>query len=228
MPLRDHFHSPVDDRHRWEGFHTGWPMMLGARLRSRLPPRCLAEPYVHSGSSAEIDVATFEDEETWAPARPSLAIATDLPSQDEYAIRIRDMRRHQRLVAAVELVSPGNKDRAEAVRAFVVKCAAMLREQVCVAIVDVVTSRAGNLYAELLDEIGLEDPALAPEPPPLYAVACRLRLLPDSTWHLESWLHPLALGAALPTLPWWLAQDLAVPLELEESYEQSCAILGIP
>jgi hypothetical protein len=29
-------------------------------------------------------------------------------------------------------------------------------------------------------------------------------------------------------VPLWLADDLAVPLELEESYEQSCSILNIP
>jgi hypothetical protein len=32
----------------------------------------------------------------------------------------------------------------------------------------------------------------------------------------------------LPTGPLWLADNLAVPLELEESYEQSCALLDIP
>ncbi len=45
---------------------------------------------------------------------------------------------------------------------------------------------------------------------------------------LESWAHVLSVGKALPTVPLWLADDLAVPLELEESYEQSCNILGLP
>ena len=40
--------------------------------------------------------------------------------------------------------------------------------------------------------------------------------------------HALDIGRPLPTMPLWLADDLAVPLELEESYEQSCAILNIP
>ena len=25
MPLRDHFHSPLDDRRRWDSLHGGWP-----------------------------------------------------------------------------------------------------------------------------------------------------------------------------------------------------------
>jgi hypothetical protein len=93
-------------------------------------------------------------------------------------------------------------------------------------IVDVVTTRTHNLYGELLDLIGLSDPALHPDPPLLYAAACRLTKRGDE-WMLESWLHTLGLGQVLPIMPLWLADDLAVPLELEESYEQSCSILNI-
>jgi hypothetical protein len=65
------------------------------------------------------------------------------------------------------------------------------------------------------------DPALAPEPPPLYAATCR-GTKKDNTWLLEMWNHPL------PTMPLWLADSLAVPLELEASYEDTCRILRIP
>ncbi len=130
-------------------------------------------------------------------------------------------------MAAVEIVSPANKDRPEHRRAFVAKCAGLLRERVSVVIVDVVTTRTQNLYAELLEEIGLSDPGLSPEPPPLYSVACRLTKRANE-WLLQSWTHILGLGKPLPTVPLWLADDLAVPLELDESYEQSCGILNIP
>src|SRR5436309_4359916 len=62
MPLRDHFRPPLDDLRHWEGFHATWPVMIVAQLRRKLPRRYFAEPRIHSGSSAEIDVATFEDE----------------------------------------------------------------------------------------------------------------------------------------------------------------------
>jgi hypothetical protein len=45
---------------------------------------------------------------------------------------------------------------------------------------------------------------------------------------LETRPHVLGLGLPLPTIPLLLADDLAVPLELEEGYEQSCSILNIP
>jgi hypothetical protein len=96
-----------------------------------------------------------------------------------------------------------------------------------VVIVDVVTTRTQNLYGELLDLIGHSDPSLSPEPPILYVVACRMARRADE-WLLETWAQPLDLGRSLPTVPLWLANDLAVPLDLDESYEQSCSILNIP
>src|SRR4029450_4914329 len=106
----------------------------------------------------------------WAPARPTLAVATDLPEQDEYEVRVYDTKRGRRLVAAIEIVSPANKDRPEHRRAFVAKCAALLQQRGCVAIIDLVTTRNFNLSRELLELIGQADPSLTPEPPPLYAV----------------------------------------------------------
>lgn len=246
MSLRDHFRPPLDDMRHWEGFHAAWPVMMVALLRRKLPRRYFAEPRIHSGSSAEIDVATFESEEeevlssgngndngggvataVWAPPRPTLTIATDLPAQDVYEVRVYDEKRHSRLVAAVEIVSPANKDRPEHRRAFVAKCVGLLKERVSVVIVDVVTTRSHNLYAELLDMIGQTDPSLSPEAPSLYSAACRMTKR-SNEWLMETWTQSLELGRPLPTVPLWLADNLAVPLELEESYEQSCRILNIP
>jgi hypothetical protein len=245
MPLRDHFRPPLDNRRSWEELHGGWPMMLVAALSRRLPPRYVAGPRVHLGAYFEIDVASYEEDEppppasgegvevggvaadVWAPPQPTLAVPTDLPDQDEYEVRVYDTRRRHRLVAAVEIVSPANKDRPEHRRVFVAKCAALLRQHVSVAIIDLVTTRHFNLYTDLLEFIGQTDPSLAPEPPPVYAAACRWRREGDAPL-LETWARPLAVGQPLPTLPLWLSDTLAVPLELEASYEETCRILRIP
>jgi hypothetical protein len=246
MPLRDHFRPPLDDLRHWEGFHATWPVMIVALLRGKLPPRYFAEPRIHSGSSAEIDVVTFRNDGEgvlavadgngnaggvttagWAPPRPTLAVVTDLPAQDVYEVLVYDERRRCRLVAAVEIISPANKDRPEHRRAFASKCAGLLRERVSVVLVDVVTTRSQNLHGELLDLIGHSDPGLNSEPPALYASACRLTKRRDE-WMLETWMKSLNLGQPLPTMPLWLADDLAVPLELEASYEQSCGVLNLP
>jgi hypothetical protein len=176
-----------------------------------------------SGNGNNGGVATA----VWAPAKPTFAVVTDLPAQHVYEVLVYDEKRHCRLVAAVEIASPANKDRPEHRRAFAAKCAGLLREGVCVVIVDIVTTRTQNLYVELLDLLGQTDPNLGPATPSLYAVACRTTRH-DNDWLLETWAHSLAVGRSLPTLPLWLADNLAVPLDLEESYEQGCAILSIP
>jgi uncharacterized protein DUF4058 len=245
MPLRDPFRSPGVRMASWEAVHGGWPMVIVQSLARKLPRRYVAYPRVHLGSVAEIDVSAYEKDESpaqatgsgnggalatavWAPSRPTLAVATDLPAQDEYEVRVYDTERGQRLVAAIELVSPANKDRPEHRRAFVARCAALLQSQVSVTIVDVVTIRAFNLYGELLELIGQTDPALMGQAPHVYAVACRATkpgTKPSDSWQLETWLQPLQLGQPLPTLPLWLADDFSIPLDLEESYEETCKVL---
>jgi hypothetical protein len=244
MPLRDHFHPPLAVRRSWQEIHGQWPAMIVIALARRLPRRYVAAPQVQFGSSIEIDVATFEEDKrdaapwgeaegngggvataVWAPPRPTLAVPVELP-QDEYEVRVYDEEAGRRLVAAVEIVSPANKDRPERRRAFVAKCAALLQELVSVTIVDLVSARQFNLYSDLLELIGQTDPALAPQPPFLYAVACR-GTRQARAWLLQTWFHPLVVGQPLPTMPLWLAENLAVPLELEATYEEACRILRI-
>ncbi len=245
MPLRDHFRSPLDDFTSWEGFHGQWPAVIVQQLGKILPERYVAAPRVHSGSQVDIDIATFDTEAeekstaeanggtggvataVWVPAKPTLAVETALPDSDEYEVRIFDAKRGRRLVAAVEIVSPANKDRPEHRRIFVSKCAALLQQHVSVAIVDLVTVREFNLYADLLDLLGQHDPSLGAGFPSLYATACRWRPQ-GKTRLLEAWNQPMRLGQPLPTLPLWLTAACAVPLVLEESYEQTCRDLRIP
>jgi hypothetical protein len=243
MPLRDHFRPPLDDRHSWEELHGQWPAVIVQHLRKVLPPGYVAAPRVHLGSVIEVDVATFENEApsppaasdegdggvataVWAPPRPSVTVETELPEYDEYEVRVYDARRGRHLVAAIEIVSPANKDRPEARNAFAAKCAALLREGVAVSLVDLVTVRHFNLYAELLAFLGQADPTLGAEPPGMYATSCRW-VRRGKRRLLEGWSYALALGQPLPTLPLWLAGSLAVPLDLEASYEQACRDLWI-
>lgn len=243
MPLRDHFRPPVSKRASWEGFHGQWPAMIVQQLNLVLPGGYAAEPRVHLGPYFEIDVTAFERAEpqtattaagdgggvttaSWSATRPLLDIEADWPDQYEYEVLIFDQERDRRLVAAVELVSPANKDRPESRRALVTKCAALLRQGVGLALVDLVTVRRFNLYAELLEWIGQHDPSLGEEPPPTYAASLRFQK-PARRTRLQTWPYPLVVGQPLPTLPLWLTADRSVPLVLEASYEDTCRLLRI-
>lgn len=242
MPLRDHFRPPLDTVASWEELHGQWPATIVQHLRKILPAGYVAGPRVHAGSQVEIDVAAYGQGEAepvlntsngggiataaWAPAAPSVAVETELPDYDEYEVRVYDVRRNRRLVAAIELVTPGNKVRAEKRNAFIAKCAALLQNGVAVSIVDVVTVRQFNLYADLMTFLGHRDPTLGTEPPPLCAASCRwVRKVERAI--LETWSHAFAVGRPLPVLPLWLTGVRSVPLDLEQSYEQACDDLSI-
>jgi hypothetical protein len=51
--------------------------------------------------------------------------------------------------------------------------------------------------------------------------------LAPAGWRLEAWNHTLTIGQPLPTLPLCLTDDFAVPLELEASYVDTCAVLRL-
>jgi hypothetical protein len=240
MPLRDHFRSPLDDVHSWDELHGMWPAMIVRQLNEILPEPYFAAPGVHLGTLYEIDVGTYREQvpepqpiragglatATYAPPAPSLTLEPHLPNQDVYEVRIYDSRRNRRLVAAIEIVSPSNKDRAETRGTFVSKMAALLKHDICVSIVDVVTTSEFNLYAELMNFLEGTDPALGNEPPPIYAVTIRTRY-EGRRRLIDNWYQPLNIGQPLPTLPVWLKETWAISLELESSYEESCRTLRI-
>ena len=216
-------------------------MVIVQHLGRVLPDRYVAEPRVHLGPQVEVDVATldrFEKEESsgpadegqtsaaWAPDQPTLAVETELADPDEYEVQVYDAERGRRLVAAVEIVSPANKDRPESRGQFVAKCDALLRQGVSIVLVDLVTVRNFNLYAQLLEWVGERDATLGDDPPCIYGAACRWHPRGGRRW-LEAWNHPLTLGQPLPVLPLWLSERLTVPLDLEASYEQTCRDLRI-
>jgi hypothetical protein len=240
MPLLDHFHPPLIPRRHWESFHNFWITQLAGRLNMRpLPSRFIAEGEVHIGLNVVVDVATFENDQpagdspngpvavaVWAPPKPQIVAPVDFATLQTFELRIYDFESARRLVAAVELVSPGNKDRPETRRAFLDKCATYLREGVSLSIVDVVTSRQHNFHAELMGLLKVEDAASPAATSDLYATAYRVHLVGKRT-ELELWPNALAVGQPLPTLPLWLTESFCVPLELEPAYQMACRYAGI-
>jgi len=219
-----------------------WPAMIVRDLIEVLPEPYFAAPGVHLGTLYEVDIGTYREpalEEVgedigaggvavaaYAPPKPTLTLEPELPTQDVYEVRIYDSRRNRRLVAAIEIVSPSNKDRPETRMSFVSKVATLLKHGICVSIVDVVSTCNFNLYGELLNYVKSSDPGLGNEPPPMYAVTARMRF--DGAHRLmDNWYHPLVLGVPLPTLPIWLKETWAISLDLESSYEETCRTLRI-
>jgi hypothetical protein len=241
MPLRDHFHPPLSDLRSWDSLHGQWPAMIVIDLNQRLPPAYTASPHIHLGTGFEVDVAAFDDDppalgaggfnagveaQSWAAPKPTLVLEIDEPNQDEYEVRVIESK-HRRLVAAIEIVSPANKNRPEHRRTFAGKCVGLIHQGVSVSIVDLVTNRRANLFGEVLNQLGESNTVEAENSPALYAVTCRSRRDSQGAYKIESWSEPVEVDRALPTLPLWLTTELAVPLDLEKTYQETCRILRI-
>ena len=236
MPLLDHFHPPLSERRPWESFHTTWASALADALNHDvLPPGYIALEQVHPGAALEIDVATFTDSAAspshgsagtatvprtvWTPAFAPMVFPAAFPPSA--TVEILSTEGGRTLVAAIELVSPGNKDRSTKRRLFAAKCATYLSRGAGLVVVDVVTSRQGDLHNELADLLQLDAAFRMPAGQSLYAVAYRPVRAGDEE-KVEVWPTVLAVGQPLPKVPLSLGAEWCVPVDLEESYREAC------
>jgi hypothetical protein len=236
MPLLDHFNPPLNRSHPWRSVHGAWAAAM-ARLLNQgvLPPGYYAMPLLDREGPVEIDVAALHTPGTpngsavpqrWAPAAPALDVAVELPAADEVEVQIFADDGDPRLAAAVELVSPRNKDRPRARQAFAVKCVNYLQRGSSVIVVDTVTTRRADVHGAILSLLGIESTTVVPAG--LAALAYRAVAGEDETQQLQVWPALLSLGQPLPTLPLWIAADFSVPLDLDASYQAMCADIRIP
>jgi hypothetical protein len=231
VPLLDHFHPPLSPRRHWESFHVTWAGAIADALNEDLlPDGYFAEEHAHAGARIEIDVATFADEHqtapsgsvatrTYTPPAPPITIPAAFP--DEFEVRIYESEGGARLVAAVELISPANKDRETHRAAFANKCAGYLAQGIALIIVDVVTSRSANLHADILRLLQQPSATGLPAATELYAIAYRPIVRPDGA-AIDVWPVPLAIGQDLPTLPLALNAELCLPIDFEATYITAC------
>jgi hypothetical protein len=236
MPLLDHFHAPLAPRRHWESFHVNWAGAMADALNERLLPEgYFAEEHAQLGARVEIDVATFTEApagtaapggtttmlpaRVWTPPAPALVIPAAFP--DSFEVLVFASEGGTTLVAAIELVSPANKDRGSHRQAFVIKCASYLCRGIGLIIVDIVTSRQANLHNEMMRLLGHDERFALPADTALYAVAYR-PMVRDHAEQVEMWTARLQVGQPLPVLPLALNAEVCLPLDLEATYVAAC------
>ncbi|MDY3563521.1 DUF4058 family protein [Gemmata sp. JC673] len=233
MPLRDHFRGWLDQEMKWHSFHQAWATYIAEALTTRLPEGFRASPNVQT--AIEIDVAAFggartppraptdREEPAWQPSGGTLTLPFEV-TEPATEVLVHGRRDGSYLAAAIELVSEGNKDRAEAREAFIAKCETYLQQGVGLVIVDLVTTRAANLHDGLLARVSPTAPVWGER---LYATAYSPQGK-NGAAKLTVWQEPLAIGAALPTMPLWLLHGPCVPVQLEATYEDTFRRLRLP
>ena len=234
MPLMDHFRPPLAGRRHWESFHVAWAGEIVAGLnKGVLPEGYFAEAQVHVGGHAEVDVASFA-QEPLVPASdrngglavktiaaPSATATLPLVFPDDIEIQVYSSEAGPTLVAAIELVSPANKDRPDTRIAFAAKCASLLQNGIGLVVIDVVTNRHANLHNDLIDLLRQESALRFPGESDLYAVSYHPARLKSGVEQADVRFYGLALNESLPTLPLSLRGGPTLPLDLETAYAEA-------
>jgi hypothetical protein len=237
MPLLDHFRPPVAHRSQWQSFHSTWATHIANELNEKWLSSDFVAAEYHQVGSVEIDVAAFERSggdangsahgsataalmpRLWSPPAAAHTIPAVFP--DSIEVRVFSTVGGMTLVAAIELVSPSNKDRPEERRAFATKCASYLHHGASVIIMDTVTTYRANLHNETMRLMQVTAPVEMPSEAGLYAVAYR-PVLRDGRAEIDLWPAAVAIGEPLPTLPLRLTGDIFVPVEFEATYQEAC------
>ena len=231
MPLLDHFNPPLSRTHPWRSFHGTWAGTIARLLNEGLLPEgYYAVPFIGQDGPIEVDVATIREAKkaaedmTWTAPAPDLTAVIDLPEADEVEVHVLTDDGDPRLMAAIELLSPRNKDRPQAREAFIAKCIGYLQRGSSVILVDTVSTRHADLIVEILSRLDAR-PTLPVGG--LSATAFRKITSDGDDQELQVWQSPIALGKPLPTLPLWIETDVSVRLDLETSYQATCDALRI-
>ena len=226
MPL----HDWRDDR-GWSSLHLVWQNQLLDWVQVRLPLGYRA----YLGSVPALAIGTPESRpdlgvRRWMPeASPPSSISSRgafASEPDTEAVAVFDLDSQQALhvdfqgqiVAAIELVSPRNKDRTEARDRYLSRYLGYLRLGVHLLLVDLLPRPAEFSFADAIHR-NLQYPQ--PACPAPFAASYRVgEPVPEGTL-LALWLRPLKIGEVLPTIPLALSVQSSIPIDLEQTYAQA-------
>jgi hypothetical protein len=228
MPIHDWTRAEDGDFHH---FHQRWISALTDALNGGgLPPGFMALAEQVTGRPIP-DVVTLQfgtrggdsGGVAVAPAPAPSARVIRKFERIDYAKRAdRVVIRHGRgrVVAIIEIVSPGNKSSRNAIRTFVEKAADILNQGVHLVVVDLFPPTPRDpqgLHKVIWDEFNDEPFDILPDKP--LTVASYVG--GDSpTAYVES----VGVGDRLPAIPLFLTEDDWVPCPLGPTYDQAWAV----
>jgi hypothetical protein len=120
-----------------------------------------------------------------------------------------------RIVAMVEIVSPGNKSTRYAIRSFVEKAAQLLMRRVHLLILDLLPPGPRDprgIHASIWDEVAGQEFEPPPDKPLTLAAY-------ESALTIRAYVEPVAVGDALSNMPLFLVPGGHVLVPLESTYQ---------
>jgi Protein of unknown function (DUF4058) len=229
MPIHDWTRVGAGTFH---DFHTSWAVEIKRALNAgALPPGYYAQVEQVVGSFTP-DVLTLRagaPDRILPPADPAggVAVAVSPPrvrftaqlEGDAYAAKAREVViRHasgDRIVALIEILSPGNKASRPALRALVEKAAAVLRGDCHLLLIDPFPPGPRDpqgIHAAVWEELGDDGGFALPSGQPLVLAAYAAGPVK------RAYVEPIAVGDVLPDMPLFLTPEVYVGVPLERTY----------
>jgi hypothetical protein len=224
MPVHDWTRVPSGLFHH---FHQDWSIEIARALNRGRLPKGLSALVEQRAGPRETDVLAIESRPRPGDARGNGNVATMAPpatrivcrtDKEIHAVRAnRILVRHHlgRIVAVIEIVSPGNKDSRAALRDFLDKTVDCLRAGIHLLVVDLFPPTPRDplgLHKAIWDEITEEEFAFP-------AGKDRVLASYETGGVRAAYVEPVGLGDVLPDMPLFLANDFYIQVPLEPTYQ---------
>jgi hypothetical protein len=174
--------------------------------------------------SSQTGVGSTEGTATVLRSRPQFRLMAQTEAEFYRRKKSSIVVRHvsgDRIVAILEIISPGNKSNRHALRAFVDKACELLEHRIHLLIVDPFPpgSRDPNgIHAAIWEQVQ-EEPFQPPADQPLTLVAYECDLI------TRAYIETVAVGQAIPDMPLFLEPNGCVMVPLEATYETAFAAM---
>lgn len=226
MPLHDWNRVPAGLFH---DFHQSWSIRIKDALNAGRLPKGVAALVEQRAGPRESDVLAIErrDKPTSAGPVDNGSVATMAPPNTRYVWRSskahyagkanRILVKHHlgRILAVIEIVSPGNKDSKAALREFVEKTLSFLRAGIHVLVVDLFPPTPRDpfgIHKAIWDEIDEKEFTFP-------SGKDRILASYQAAAERAAYFEVVGLGDSLPDMPLFLSGDLHVEVPLETTYQ---------
>lgn len=223
MPLHDWTRVPAGLFH---DFHQSWSIRIKDALNAGRLPKGVAALVEQKSGPLESDVLAIEARSRRPAQEAAGGVAlAERPvtwfvrrtTKDFYAGKAnRIVVRHHlyRIIAVIEIVSPGNKDSRAAIRDFVEKTTEFLKRGIHVLVVDLFPPTPRDpfgIHKVIWDEVE-EEPFTLPEGKD------RILSSYETGGERAAYIEPVGVGETLTEMPLFLANSVHVKVPLESTY----------
>jgi Protein of unknown function (DUF4058) len=233
MPIYDWTRVQAGGFHN---FHQDWTIEIYRALNRGILPNGYTAYTDLRIQGWEPDAVAIQHGEPTTPGGLAVAVAppqakqvarieTDRAAYARKANRIVVKQEYGEVVGVLEVLSPGNKDSAHAMRSFLAKTVEFLRNGVNLVVVDLFPPTARDpqgihhaIWGEMTD-LPFEP---RPSDKPLTVAGY------DVGSGFAAYVNPVAVGERLPDVPLFLAPGWYVNVPLESTYESAWAVTPMP